>query len=136
VSINLQTRYRFPLRHTLEFSFQQSENENATGGQVVTGNNLLFNAFGGGLEYRFDRLLNQIDNLTMGVNTRFGRVTTTRITSGTESEDKFSRNLFGGRLMYDNGSLGRLSLLGDWIVYGGDNGYEDYILTARYDVSF
>ena len=136
VSINLQTRYRFPLRHTLEFSFQQSENENATGGQVVTGNNLLFNAFGGGLEYRFDRLLNQIDNLTMGVNTRFGRVTTTRISSGNESEDKFSRNLFGGRLMYDNGSLGRLSLLGDWIVYGGDNGYEDYILTARYDVSF
>lgn len=136
LSLNLQTRYAVPLKTSLEFTFQQTESTQEFNGDVQNGSELNLTSFGAGAEYRFSNLANQTDHLTFGINTRLGQFANTLTSSGAEMPTDYNRTFLGGRIVYDNTPLGRLTLMADWINYTGDREFEDYLLVARYDVTF
>lgn len=131
VALILHTRYNFPLKTNLEFSFQQTENTAASS----SASNLSFNSFGAGAEYQFSKLFSQSDNLVMGINGRYGTIASS-ITFNTTTETNYNRSFLNGRLIYTYFPYGRISLNGDLVNYNGDRTYKDYIITARYDVTF
>lgn len=138
VSLILHTRYNFPLRTNLEFAFQQTENTSARQG----GSDLTFNSFGLGAEYEFGRLFSRTDNLIFSAAGRYGAVTSSVVApggsggSGSSMESEYNRSFLNGRLIYSYLPYGRISLNADLINYSGDRRYKDYLITARYDVTF
>lgn len=131
VSLILHTRYNFPLKTNLEFSFQQTENSAASS----NASDLSFNSFGLGGEYQFGKLFSQSDELLLGITGRYGTVTSTVIFN-TSTETKYDRSFLNGRIIYNYFPYGRFSLNGDLVNYTGSRVYKDYIITARYDVTF
>jgi hypothetical protein len=119
------------LKTNLEFSFQQTENTAASNSAT----NLSFNSFGAGAEYKFNKLFSQSDNLVMGVNGRYGTISSS-VTLNTTTDTNYNRSFLNGRLIYTYFPYGRFSLNGDLVNYNGDRTYKDYIITARYDVTF
>jgi|GEM_PF-5996438 len=135
VQVELNTRYKFPLRTRLSFSFQQTEN-------TIDFNNskaeLALNTFGLGLEYRFNQLFSLGDALVMAVNGRLGSVANT-VSSDlqiADSETDYNRSAINGRLIYTLPAAGRISLNTDLINYSGDREFQDFLITARYDITF
>lgn len=131
VALILHTRYNVPLRTNLEFSFQQTENTSANLG----GSDLSFNSFGLGAEYEFRKLFGQSDNLVLAATGRYGAVSSS-VTLNTTSVTDYNRSFLNGRLIYSYFPYGRISLNADLVNYSGDRKYKDYIITARYDVTF
>lgn len=138
VALILNTRYNFPLRTNLEFAFQQTENTSASQG----GSDLSFNSFGLGAEYEFGKLFSQSDNLILSATGRYGAVASSVAVSsgsggaGINVDTDYNRSFLNGRLIYSYFPYGRVSLNADLVNYSGDRKYKDYIITARYDVTF
>ncbi|MGH1366228.1 MAG: hypothetical protein ACRBF0_21895 [Calditrichia bacterium] len=135
VQFELNTRYSFPLRTRLSFSFQQTEN-------TIDFNNskaeLALNTFGLGLEYRFNQLFALGDALVLATNARLGSVGN-KISSDlqiADSEVDYNRTSFNGRLIYTMPAAGRISFNADMINYSGDRQFKDFLITARYDITF
>ncbi|MEL6823238.1 MAG: hypothetical protein AAFP70_15870, partial [Calditrichota bacterium] len=123
------------LRTRLSFSFQQTEN-------TIEFNNskaeLALNTFGLGLEYRFNQLFSLGDALVMALNGRLGSVANT-VSSDlqlADSETDYNRSAINGRLIYTLPAAGRISLNTDLINYSGDREFQDFLITARYDITF
>ncbi len=134
LSFILQTRYNVPLKTHLELNFQQTDNSvNDT-----TISDLSVSSFGLGVEYRFPKLFNDLDKLSMAVNGRMGLIETNSNPANPTLATTFdyNRSFLNGRLIYTHSNLGRISLNGDLINYTGDRQFKDYIITARYDVRF
>jgi hypothetical protein len=131
LSLILHTRYSFPLKTNLEISFQETENTSASASETK----LSFNSFGIGGEYQLENLLGQADKLLLGVTGRYGSVSTS-VVFNTTTETQYNRSFLNGRIIYTYFPYGRISLNTDLINYSGDRRYKDYIITARYDVTF
>ncbi len=151
VSLTLQTTYKVPLKTRLELIFQQSDNtSNFLEANQPTGfsnsSDLSLNAFGGGVEYQLPQFLSPQGGLLLAASGRYGKVETSTTTpfrdpgTNTLIELKqlsdYNRTFFNARIIYSDTRLGRISLNGDWINYTGGRDFRDYILTARYDISF
>ncbi len=130
VSLVLQTRYSFPLTTTLEFNLQNTESAQETEYASKVG----FNSFGFGAEYEWDRFMRDSDNLTISFNTQYGKVENLSVNENLNQN--YNRLFISGRVSYQMPPYGQLSFSGDVINYTGDLQYKDFIITARYDISF
>ena len=135
LSLLLKTQYNNPLTSFLQFNFQQTDNT-----ATVNESKLNLGSFGGGLDYRFKTLFARGDELLIAASTLYGKVssdvtTTLNNTSAMTSTD-YNRLFLNGRLIYSHQSLGRITINADLVNYTGDRSFKDYIITARYDLSF
>ena len=134
----LQTNYRFPLRTTLEFNFQQTDNYLTA--VSPDSSEYAFNSFGLGADYTFGGLLHKVDALDVGIRGMYGNVTadlvSRRSSERTFRREDYNRVFFNARVIYHHPTMGKLSLNSDIVNYGGDRNYGDLILSARYDLSF
>ncbi|NOX36558.1 MAG: hypothetical protein GXO78_03395 [Calditrichaeota bacterium] len=130
VSFITRTRFQFPLITTLEVSLQQTESAKGTDVE----NRIEMNNFGFGLEYQLGRLFIRSDNLTAALNAQIGTVNS--VIQNANQSLKYTRAFVSGRLIYNMPRIGRFSVNADFINYTGDQAYVDYIVTARYDISF
>ncbi len=135
----LQTRYTFPLRTSLEFNFQQSDNYLTNVDRDTT--SFAMNTFGASAQYTFDGLTNTNDALSLGIRGQYGIASdelslaqgnSPRLNSITD----YNRMHFSGRIIYDSPRLGKLSLNGDVVEYSGDRSFRDVIFGARYTINF
>ncbi len=130
VAFITKTRFQFPLTTTLEVSLQQTES--AKGSDVES--QIAVNNVGLGLEYQLGKIFSRSDNLAVALNTQIGTVNS--IIRNADQNLNYTRAFLSGRLIYSLPRIGRFSLNADFINYSGDQAYVDYILTARYDLSF
>lgn len=141
IALILQTSFRFPLKTHIQATFQQTETniDNKTVRQK-SGNEFSINSFGAGLEYQFRELLSMRDVFTLAANGRYGNVSS-RLSSELANNristiSEYQRFFLNGRLIYSLPPYGRLSLNADMVNYTGARNFVDYIITARYDVTF
>lgn len=134
----LQTNYHFPLRTTLEFNFQQTDNYLTSAFQDSS--EYAFNSFGLGADYRFGGLLHKVDALDIGFRGRYGIVTTDLVSRRDGSRlvrnEDYNRVFLNARMIYNHPTMGKLSINSDLVNYSGDRRYSDLILSARFDLSF
>ncbi len=130
INLVLQTRYNFPLTTTIELNVQNTQSAQETEYASEVG----FNSFGLGAEYEWKRFLRQSDNLTLSFNSQYGKVKNLSVNQ--DLNQIYNRLFISGRLSYEMPPYGQLSVSGDLINYTGDLQYKDYIITARYDISF
>jgi hypothetical protein len=131
-TLNLRSRFRFPLNTTVEVSLQQNDNAKGTDSEL----NQSFNAIGLGGAYTFRSAFSQNDAFIISTFGRFGTTSSEPIESSLKTE--YDRLFLNGRLVYRFPQYGRISLNGDFIQYSGDQAfnYTDYILSARLDINF
>jgi hypothetical protein len=133
VSFMIQTKYAIPLKSRLEFTLQQTENTVGS----TSSNELSFNSFGGGVEYKFGRVFAPEGDLTLSLNGKYGLVNSKVVVTGNPNIDfDYNRSYLSARLIYWLPQIGRISLNGDWISYSGGRNFSDYLFLARYDINF
>lgn len=130
VNLVLQTRFSFPLTTTVELNLQNTESAQETEYASKVG----FNSVGLGAEYEWARFLRQSDNLTLSLNGQYGKVENLSVNE--DLNQIYNRLFVSGRLSYEMPPYGQLTLSGDFVNYTGDLQYNDYIITARYDITF
>lgn len=130
ITINLRTQFRFPLQTVLEFITQKTE----TGLDTDLGSELDLTTFGVGGKYIFSNIFTA-DRLSLGATLRFGNVKS-EYKLATLDKYEYSRNYYSLRINYAMINYGSIGLIGDYLSYGGDRGYSDFIYTLRYDYGF
>ncbi|RMF60959.1 MAG: hypothetical protein D6748_02860, partial [Calditrichaeota bacterium] len=123
--------YQIPLKSFLQFNFQQTENTAPTNESKLN-----LGSFGGGLEYQLQQLFDRNDGLSIAASGIYGKVSNDIVLTANTLTTDYNRLFLNGRIIYSHRSLGRITLNADLINYTGDRNFKDYIITARYDLSF
>lgn len=121
--VNFRTEYAFPLRTLLEFIIQNTESGKGT----LLESQLKLTSFGGGVQYILPNVLGD-DRLLLKANARLGKLETATY--------NYNRNYFSFKINYSLPKYGNIGLAADILNYSGDRDYNDFIYSARYDVSF